>query len=155
MRKIFRMQYESCHGECYAYSDVMRIRTLGLDAKGAAAFLRRLVKMHGPSCGNPHLAFRLDHDETLDVFVASFERYGALDLFGDRTALGAMDKLIDAALAYYESEEYKERIAAEPGDGHGVCRHGGAALVEFAIAFSGLPPGEQDRLRQQFVEPRA
>lgn len=150
MRKMFRMKYESCNGQCYAYSDVMRIQTLGLDEQGAAAFLKRLVAMHGPSCGNPHLAFRLDHDEELDVFVASFERYGSLDLFGGRTALVALNKLIDAALAYYESDEYKAQ--PDKGLGHGVCHHGDDnKLIDFAIAFSGLPVVKQDQLRAQFV----
>lgn len=152
MRKMFRMQYESCSGQCYAWSDVMRIRTLGLDAQGAAAFLKRLVAMHEPSCGNDKLAFRLDLDEEHEMFVASFQRYGALDLFMAKTALGAMDKMIDAALAYYQSEEYQALVTAQPGHGHGVCHHGDdKKLIEFAIAFSGLSQPEQDNLRAQFV----
>lgn len=89
MRKIFRMKYESCSGQCYAYSDVMRIHTLGLDARGAAAFLKRLLAMHAPSCGNDSLQFRLDQDSwipkdsasqaTATRFVASFWHYGSLD----------------------------------------------------------------------------
>jgi len=128
----------------------MRIQNLGLDEQGAVAFLKRLVAMHGPSCGNPHLAFRLDVDEELNVFVASFERYGSLDLFGGKTALEAMDKLIDAALAYYKSDEFK----AQPDKGLGpvMCHHGDEhKLIDFAISFSGLPPVKQDQLRAQFV----
>src|SRR5690349_3415123 len=106
MRKMFRMKYESCSGQCYEYSDVMRIRNLGLDAQGAAEFLKRLVAMHDPSCGNDQIAFRLDVSDEHDMFVASFQRYGSLDLFMDKTALGAMNKLIDAALGYYQSDEY-------------------------------------------------
>jgi hypothetical protein len=152
MRKLFRMKYESCTGQCYSYSDVMKIHTLELDEAGAVTFLRRLVAMHHPSCGNPHLAFRLDHDEELEVFVASFERYGSLDLFADKTARGAMDKLIDAALAYYGSEEYAEKVAEQPGQGHDVCHHGDdKKLVNFAIEFSGLSPDKQEQLRSQFA----
>lgn len=152
MRKMFRMKYESCSGQCYAHSDVMKIHNLELDEQGAVAFLTRLLEMHRPACGNPHLAFRLDNDEELNVFVASFERYGSLDLFGGRTAKEAMDKLIDAALAYYQTDEYKELVAAKPGHGHGVCHHGDdKKLVEFCITFSGLPQDKQDRLRVEFA----
>ena len=44
MRKLFRMKYESCTGRCYAYSDVLRIHTLGLDAAGAAEFLKTFIE---------------------------------------------------------------------------------------------------------------
>jgi hypothetical protein len=152
MRKMFRMAYESCSGSCYAYSDVMRIHNLGLDAEGAAAFLKRLLAMHAPSCGNGHLAFRLDVDDDLGVFVASFQRYGALDLFADKTPLGAMNKLIDGALAFYATNEYKLAIAALPGHGPAACQHGDdKKLVNFAIAFSGLSDAEQAELRAQFA----
>lgn len=146
------MQYESCSGQCYAYSDVMRIHNLGLSAEGAAAFLRRLVAAHGPACGNSNLAFRLDVDDDLGVFVASFYRYGSLDLFAAKTPLEAMDRMIDAALAYFKSEEYLTLVSANPGQGHDVCHHGDdKKLVEFAIAFSGLPDAEREALRAQFV----
>lgn len=149
MRKLFRMKYESCNGQCYEYDDVMSIRTLGLDMQGAAAFINRLVDIHEPACGNVNLAFRLDVDEELDVFVASFQRYGALDLFCDKTALGAMNKMIDGALRYYASDEYKK--LGQPGLGHGVCKHGfNRDLVEFAIKYSGLDLSQQQELRQQF-----
>lgn len=151
MRKMFRMKYESCSGRCYEHSDVMRIRTLGLDAQGAATFLRRLLSIHEPSCGNAEIAFRLDLDEDLEVFVASMSRYGALDLYADKTALGAMNKLIDGALRYFDSDEYREQVAAKPGLGHGVCEHGDdRKLIDFAISFSGLEEAEQVQLREQF-----
>lgn len=152
MRKMFRMKYESCNGECYADIDVMTIRTLGLDAQGSAEFLKRLIAMHAPSCGNDQLAFRLDVSDEHDMFVTSFQRYGSLDLFMDKTAIGAMNKLIDAALKYYKSDEYKELVAAQPGLGHGVCHHGSDdKLIKFAIAFSGLPDSEQAALTAQFA----
>ena len=144
------MKYESCSGQCYANSDVMRIHTLGLDEQGAAVFLRRLLAMHAPACGNDRLGFRLDHDEELGVFVASFERYGSLDLFADRTARGAMDKLIDGALAYYQSEEYGELTAHRRDriNRETVCHHGtDEKLINFALAFSGLDELAQARVR--------
>lgn len=162
MRKLFRMKYEACNGQCYEYSDVMRIHALGLDTQGAVAFLKRLVAMHEPSCGNAELQFRLDEDTWIPKesasqasqtrFVASFYHYGSLDLFGGATPLEAMNKLIDAALAYYQTDEYKAAVTAKPGAGHGVCHHGDdKKLVEFAISFSGLPPAEQDALRAAFA----
>jgi hypothetical protein len=159
------MRYEPCTGRCYAYSDVMRIHTLGLTAANAVAFLERLVKVHEPSCGNSEIQFRLDADEFLreeymggdyqDVqhtrFVASFYHYGSLDLFAADTPLEAMNEMIDAALAYYDSDAYASDVAAKPGLGHSVCEHGDdKKLIEFAINFSGLSAGEQDNLRARF-----
>lgn len=165
MRKLFRMKYEPCVGQCYAYSDVMRIHTLGLDARGAAAFLRRLLAAHAPSCGDPGIEFRLDADEFTrseynggdykdveDVrFVASFYHHGALDLFASDTPLGALDQLIDAALAYYETQAFKslhdETLLRER-----VCEHGtDEKLVSFALAFSGLTPEAQAEVRAELA----
>lgn len=157
MRKLFRMKYEPCTGQCYAYSDVMRIHTLGLDVKGAVAFLKRLVAIHEPSCGNENIEYRLDVDEfhvrgsgPCERFIASFYHYGSLDLFAGGTPLEALNKLIDAALEYYASDDYKSRV--DKGLGHSVCHHGDdKKLIEFAISFSGLAKQEQDMLREQFV----
>jgi hypothetical protein len=151
MRKIFRMKYESCNGECYDHSDVMKIRTLGLDVQGAVHFIRRLIEMHRPSCGNDQLAFRLDVSDKFDIFIASFEHYGALDLFEGKTALEAMDAMIDAVLAYYKTDEYKKLVAERPGVGHTMCRHGeDDKLVHFAIDFSGLGAVDRFRLKDHF-----
>lgn len=150
MRKLFRMKYESCSGQCYADADVMKIHSLGLDAQGAAVFLHRLLAMHSPSCGNPAIAFSLDVEDESHTYVAAMQRYGALDLHVGATALEAMDKLIDGALAWYASEEGVRLMAEMPGAGHGVCHHGDdQALVEFAISRSGLPAQEQHALRSQ------
>lgn len=152
MRKLFRMKYESCNGQCYSYDDVMKIHNLGLDVQGSAAFLDRLLAIHRPSCGNAEIAFSLDLDEQTEVFVASMQRYGALDLYAGRTALDAMNQLIDGALAWYASDEGKAKMAAQPGAGHDVCRHGDdKALVEFAITHSGLSHADQAGLRAQFA----
>ena len=149
MRKLFRMKYESCSGQCYAYSDVMRIHTLGLDVESAVTFLKDLVAIHEPSCGNDKIGYRLDHDivgET-DVFIASFEHYGSLDLFSGSTPLEAMQKLIKAALSYYASDEWQGS-----GLGHDVCHHGdNKKLISFAISFSGLDETEQENLRARFI----
>lgn len=158
MRKMFRMKYESCNGECYAYSDVMRIHNLGLDTESAVSFLRRLVEIHKPSCGNANLQFRLDVDDELGVFVASFYHYGSLDLFCDKTPLNALNRMIDAVLAYYKSEVFKLDCGTDPNlfldyeKQHNLCRHGDdKKLISFAITFSGLLDTEQDKLRSQFM----
>jgi len=148
MRKLFRMKYESCNGQCYAWSDVMKIHTLGLDIQGAAVFLRRLLAIHEPSCGNANLAFRLDADEEHGLFVASFQRYGALDLFGGKTPLEALNKMIDAALIWFSSDEYRQLVGSRPGLSYAACKHGeDRKLIDFAISFSGLEPAQQDALR--------
>ncbi len=152
MRKLFRMKYESCNGQCYADEDVMNIHNLGLDAEGASTFLRRLLAMHEPSCGNPQISFSLDVDDDTVTYVAAMQRYGALDLHVGRTALEALDKLIDGALAWYASVEYQVIVVEQPGAGHGVCHHGDdRRLLEFAITRSGLPATEQQALRAQFA----
>jgi hypothetical protein len=151
------MKYEPCAGQCYAYSDVMRIHTLGLDVQGAVRFLQRLVAIHGPSCGNENLQFRLDVEERIPlfkvpVFIASFYHYGALDLFYGPTPLEALDKMIDAALAYYSSEQYEEDVVEHGGGDHDACEHGDdKKLVEFAITFSGLGQDDQNALRKMFT----
>lgn len=144
------MKYESCTGMCYAWSDVVRIHDFGLNMKSASEFLHRLVKAHDQLCGNDQLAYALDVDEETETFVASFQRYGALDLFVGKTPLEAMNKLIDAALSYYESDEYRDNVAAKPGLGHDVCEHGeDKKLLDFAISFSGLNEQDQDILRKE------
>lgn len=152
MRKLFRMKYESCNGQCYADADVMQIHNLGLSAVGAATFLQRLLAMHEPSCGNPEISFSLDVEDATGTYVAAMQRYGALDLHVGRTALEALDKLIDGALAWYASVEYQVLVSERPGDGHGVCHHGDdRKLIEFAITRSGLPEPDQQALRAQFA----
>lgn len=149
MRKLFRMQFEGCLGECYSHSDVMRIHVLGLDVEGTAAFLRRLLAMHAPACGDDRIGFRLDVDEVTfehPTFVASLQRPGALDLFLGATPLEALDRLIDGALAYYATDEFKNLAAASVG--RDACRHGSdEKLVAFALAFSGLGREEQEAVR--------
>jgi hypothetical protein len=154
MRKLFRMKHESCTGQCYEYDGVAKIKGLGLDIMGAAAFLRRLIALHEPSCGNSQIGFSLDVDDEREVpvYVASMQRYGALDLWIGDSSREALDKLIDGALAWYASDEGKRLLQEQPGVGHDACHHGDdRALVEFAIAHSGLAAPDQAALRAQFA----
>lgn len=151
MRKLFRMKHESCRGDCYDHSDVMRIHTLGLDTAGATVLLRRLLEVHSQSCGDPAIEFRLDADDELGIFVSSMTRHGAVDMFAANTPLAALDRMIDAALAYFESEEYREIRREHPlPPRHAACDHGtDAKLARFAIAYSGLNDVEQADLERK------
>ena len=152
MRKLFRMKYEPCSGRCYAWEDVINMEELGIDVKSASVLLDRIIKIHEPVCGNENLAYALDYDENLKIFVASFIHYGSLDLFADQKALGALSKLIDAALLYYNTEEYKTLTKEKPGKGHDVCEHGeDYDLRRFAMKFSGLSKEDQDKIIQESV----
>lgn len=144
MRKLFRMKYEPCNGQCYAPDDVLRVNEFGLDATQAAMLLDRVIQIHEPACGNERLAYGLDHDESTGVFVASFQHYGTLDLYVDTSALGALNKLIDGALDWYASDEGKRLLAEQPGLGHDVCEHGkDHDLRHFALTYSGLDASTQ------------
>lgn len=152
MRKLFRMKYEPCDGRCYAWEDVINMEELGVDVKSAAALLDRIINIHEPACGNENLAYALDYDEDSKVFIASFIHYGSLDLFADQKALGALNKLIDAALLYYSTEEYKTLVKEKPGKGHDVCEHGeDHDLRRFAMKFSGLSQEDQNRVIQESI----
>jgi len=154
------MQYESCTGQCYAYSDVMRIHTLGLDAQGAVTFLKRLLAMHERACGNASLQFRLDEDTWIPKssasqtsqtrFIASFYHYGSLDLFGGETPLEAMNKLIDAVMAWYATDEGRKLVKRDSpwSFRDGVCEHGADdKLINFCLEFSGLSQKDQEAVR--------
>lgn len=140
MRKLFRMKYEPCSGQCYDHRDVLRISGLGGQVEEMAALLAKIVKIHEPACGNLHLAYGLDLDEETNTFVASFQHYGAIELFVAPNAFKALNDLADVALAYYATDAYAEAVKAQPGVGHDVCEHGNDQdLRHFALQYSGLP----------------
>ena len=139
MRKLFRMKYEPCNGKCYEYDDVLKLKGLNLDVAGTAELLKRVIEIHEQGCGNAELGYMMDYDDDAGMFLTSFWHYGVLDNFLDITPLGALNKMIDAALAYYKTEEYAELVAAKPGLGHDVCEHGeDHDLRKFAVRHSGL-----------------
>lgn len=173
MRKLFRMKHEACTGQCYAYSDVMRIHTLGLDVKGCVEFLKRLIAMHERACGNDSLQFRLDEDtffmkvpvenghddhvfeqKQFTRFVASFYHYGTLDLYGGETPLEAMNKLIDAVLEWYQTDDGRRLVKRDSpwSFRDNVCHHGtDDKLVDFCLEFSGLDKAKQAEVRAHFT----
>ncbi len=61
MRKIFRMGYEPCKGDCYAWDDVLPIDDL--DPEKRAAVKTKLLDLHRPMCGNAALRYGVDFDE--------------------------------------------------------------------------------------------
>lgn len=134
------MKYEPCSGRCYAPGDVFRMTGFGAAVHEMTELLQKLVRIHEPACGNEQIVYGMDLDEDRGVFISSFQHYGRLDLFTGANAFEALSKLADAALAYYDSDEWREDSAANPGLGHNVCEHGkDSDLVNFALEHSGLP----------------
>lgn len=110
----------------------------------AAQLLDRIIKIHEPACGNENLAYGMDFDEDTEVFIASFQHYGQLELFVSKSPIMTLNKLIDAALDWYASDEGKKLLEEKPGLGHDVCEHGkDHDLRRFAMKFSGLSEEQQ------------
>ncbi len=114
LRKIFRMGYEPCKGDCYCYDDVLPIDEL--DSTRKAAVVQKLLDMHAPMCGNEALRYGVDLVET----------------FLGTDMLGVVDQIADSALAHFASEQFAKEAALAPGLGRGVCAYGNdASLVDF------------------------
>jgi hypothetical protein len=139
MRKLFRMKYEPCSGRCYAPDEVIKLSNYNLSVVDAAILLERIIKIHEPACGNENLSYGMDYDEETKVFISSFQHFGMLDIFSATDGVSALNKLIDAALEFFDSEQGKELLRTNPGKGHDVCEHGEANdLRKFSLKFSGL-----------------
>lgn len=152
MRKLFRMKYEPCNGDCYAECAVVDLHSMKLSKNETADFFRRLLAVHLPACGNSNLMFRVDMSDEYNMFVATFEHYGQTDMFMSDSCKGAMNKLIDAVLVYYNSPAYSVDTAKDPGLGHDVCHYGeDSKLIDFALKFSGLTEAEQNELRVELA----
>ena len=139
-RKLFRMKYEPCTGRCYAPSDVVRMDSFGADVEKMAMLLDKLMKIHEPACGNEHLGYGLDLCEETGLYIATFQHYGALEIFTSDKIFDALVKLADAAISFYESDAGQNLLQTRPGLGHDVCEHGKEYdLRHFALRYSGLP----------------
>ena len=79
MRKIFRMGYEPCKGDRYAYDDVLPVQDLAPGARERV--MAKLLEMHAPMCGNEALRYGVDLDEERRLFVGFFYHYGAIETF--------------------------------------------------------------------------
>jgi len=130
MRKIFRMGYEPCKGDCYFYDDVLPIDELNPARKQAVT--QKLLDMHAPMCGNAALRYGVDLDEERRLFLGFFYHYGAFETFIGPDLLGVVDAIAESALAHFKSEQFKAEQAAAPGLGRGACAYGSdESLVDF------------------------
>ena len=122
MRKLFRMKYEPCNGQCYAHDDVLKAADIGCSPDEYRKVLDGLVAIHERACGNADVWYALDHDDTTGVFVASFGHPEGLELFAGRDPRDVLGRLVDAV-----------RTTCLPPADHTVCHHGTADRVR---AFS-------------------
>ncbi len=133
------MQYEPCNGTCYAYEDVFNLKELANDPERLETLMSKLLKAHGPACGNEHIRYGIDLDEKLNTFVGSFMHFNKLELVAGKDATQVLESLCDLVNDYYESEDGKKEIEANPGLGHSVCEHGeDTELRQFVLKASGL-----------------
>ena len=165
MRKIFRMQYEPCNGQCYAWddddddtstssggggggsdddddrdSDILPLRALRNDPVRLKRVMDKLVAMHQELCGNKNLRYGIDLDEDNHIFIGSFWHYGKLELFTDKNHIALIEKMADFVLPFYQSEAYHEESKHDKGLGHEVCEHGeDDNLLRFIIRSSKIP----------------
>ncbi len=154
MRKIFRMQYEPCNGDCYAYDpsddtdspddtkddDQLPLGPLRFDKPRLKAIIDKLVAMHQPLCGNVNLRYGIDLDEENKLFIGSFWHYGKLELFTGKELYILVEQMADYILAFYKTEAYAEESKNDKGLGHDVCHYGeDQDLRRFMIRVSGIP----------------
>lgn len=144
MRKLFRMQYEPCNGDCYAYDDILPLD--GLTPQQLKSVMDKLVECHRPLCGNANLRYGLDLDEQRHVFIGSFWHYGKLELVSADTCLDAIQLLADTILRHFLSDAGKAELARDAGLGHSVCHYGeDQDLRRWMVRSSGLvAPGGED-----------
>lgn len=167
MRKIFRMQYEPCNGECYAWdrddddrgsdsgsgsggsggsddddkdTDIMPLRALRNDPIRLKSVMTKLVSMHEELCGNKNLRYGIDLDEDRNIFIGSFWHYGKLELFTETCHIRLIEKMADFVIPFYKTEAYFEESKQDKGLGHTVCEHGeNDNLLRFIIRTSKIP----------------
>lgn len=163
MRKIFRMQYEPCNGDCYAYDpsddndsddngdDQLPLDPLRHDLPRLKRIMDKLVAMHEPLCGNVNLRYGIDLCETNKVFIGSFWHYGKLELFTGKDLYILVEEMADYILAFYKTEAYAEESKNDKGLGHSVCHYGeDQDLRRFMIRVSGIPtPNGVDAFLEQ------
>jgi len=147
MRKLFRMQYEPCSGQCYAASEVLSLQ--GMSVGQIKEVMDAMVAMHEPACGNRNVCLGLDLDEESGVFVGSFMHYGRLELVAGPTPLKTLLRLETLVWRHIQSEEWQVELASVPGLGHEVCEHGhDEDLRIFSLEHSGLAGKELTLVRE-------
>ena len=138
MRKIFRMQYEPCNGDCYAWDgdddndsgsdsdgdDTLPLGPLRSDPVRLKRIMDKLVAMHQELCGNVNLRYGIDLDEENKLYIGSFWHYGKLELFTHKNLYVLVEIMADYVLAFYQTDAYKEESKHDKGLGHDVCHYG-------------------------------
>lgn len=164
MRKVFRMQYEPCNGDCYAWGDdddddvkhentasFSSIRSLKDNLPRLKSLMDRLVKIHEPLCGNANMRYAIDQDTKTGLYVGSFWHYGKLELVMNSTILNTLEDLIEMVLKHITSEAGIAEVAADPGLGHSVCHYGeDQDLRKFVLKAAKIPtPNGPDAFLEQ------
>jgi len=129
-RKIFRMGYEPCKGDCYCYDDVLPVDDL--DPEKRQAMIKKLLEMHAPMCGNEALRYGVDFSEELRLFVGFFYHYGATETFINSSMLSCVEQIANSALSHFASEQFKIESSGREGLGRSACAYGSdETLVDF------------------------
>jgi hypothetical protein len=140
MKKVFRMKYEPCNGECYVGPDVINLSFLAGNLVELKKITTKLIKAHEPLCGDVNLAYAIDYDEINKLFIGTFLHYGKLELFSGKDILYVLNQLCDAAITHFSSPEGRIELQSSSALGHDVCEHGkDEDLLRFMIKYSGIP----------------
>lgn len=121
LRKLFRMGYEPCKGDCY-WSKILPLGDL--DVADKAEIEAKLIQMHDPMCGNAAMRYGVDLDEDRQVYVGFFYHFGAVETMTDPSLKGIINQILDCALSHFASEQYQEEIQMYPGLGRDACAYG-------------------------------
>lgn len=145
MRKLFRMQYEPCSGQCYTDRDVLRFTKQ--NPEEVQELMDLLVQIHEPACGNANVRYAIDLDEELGIFTAVFFHYGKMEVFASKTLGGVIRLLAQHALFFYTTPAWWTEKLQGGVHGHDVCHHGkDQDLRVFMIKHSGLAPEVQQEM---------
>lgn len=120
-RKLFRMGYEPCKGDCYM-GKVFPITDFSPEEREEIE--RKLLAIHDPTCGNANVRFGVDLDEARGTFVGVFYHYGAMETVLSESLKGALDGLLDLAVEHFASDQWREELAQDPGLGRDACAYG-------------------------------
>lgn len=140
MKKVFRMQYEPCNGDCYHPHNVFTgIKELESNPERLKEVTDKLLKIHEPLCGNVNIRYGIDQDVETGLYIATFWHYGKLEMFSNKNDLRLIEELADCVIAYFDSEAGKKELASDPGLGHKVCAYGeDESLREFVLKTANI-----------------
>jgi len=148
MRKLFRMQYEPCNGQCYTDDEVLSLANMTPDE--AIEMMDLLTAIHEPACGNANVRYAIDLNER--VFVAVFLHYGKIETFADTSLTGVVRALATAAKAHFASPIWQQELLLGGDLGHRVCHHGeDEDLRRFMVQHGGLTPEVRAELLERLA----